>query len=1427
MMMSLGAYAPSGARAAQKPLKVFILAGQSNMEGHAWTGTFNSLAGDPVTAPILKEMRNADGTPRVCEKVWISYSFGNSQGEPGGEMHGKLTTGFGANPPNNVNYPLIGPEFTFGIYMQKMLDEPILLIKTAWGGRSLHTAFRPPSAGPYELNQYQLDLYKKQGKDIEKNKAENVKASGRSYRLMTEHVRKVLADIKQVYPDYDPKQGYELAGFVWFQGWNDLCDSDAYPDRDKPGGYDLYSKLLAQLIRDVRKDLSAPKLPFVIGVMGVGGVLDKKTPNQDTASHRNFRMAMAAPANLPEFKGNVVNVLTEKYWDDKLDELASRWEKVEARSAALNKDKSLTREQRTAALEKYKAELFTPEELKMKEEGISNWYCHYLGAAKILAQIGKGFAEAMVEVMKQQKAELAPEAADPDIYDMSVWKNIKPGLHSGFGSIDVAYSKSIPPAGDIAESIKLHGWKGERVNCQLLVWSAGSEENISIKASGFSSGHYEIDKERASISVVKYVLTDEFPGGNDRRDKGKILAHLKPDLLSKTNRFTIDTPGTRPVWISVDIPPETPAGIYEGTISRQSASGTVNHIITLEVQNKVLPAASEWSFHLDLWQNPYAVARFHGVKLWSQEHVNLLRPLLTMLAQAGQKCITTTLIDKPWGEQVFDSHGSMINWIKKSDGTWRYDYSVFDRYVSLAMETGIKEQINCYSMVPVGNKFSWFDEKSGKSITVEAIPGTAEYENIWRDFLNDFKVHLREKGWLDKTSIALDEREEEEMEKMFSFLKETAPELKISMAGFYYEKINPSIYDFSSNWRHIDKISGGIVESRRRSGLKTTYYVACGIPKPNTFTFSPPSESCYEGWFASAMGLDGFLRWAYNSWVENPEFDSRFITWPSGDTALVYPGARSSIRFERLREGIQDYEKIRILREELARNPSAEAAAAKAKLNEFMSSMNTKTLDNKSAADVINQGKQLLSEIVKSLYQDKPAAAAGRSQDSGLKLMGNRFLTFSTIVRVNQIETSREGTDGDDESSIHGPEEARVFRDAVEKGWPGARITWAFSWLALKDQRPNYLELKKLVVSYHEKYGDEITFVPGGYFANMYNSRGQVNRDLHDGLQMVSEMVGGRYRPQSVIAGFLSAENLRFLAEEEGIHVCQGNIWSQYAVDNGDGEGSISYPYYPSREHFCKPAQGKEDLIDCVNLDGWTVDFLCARYPRARMINGVRCGSRQGVGPIETLLRMGTEQGTRGMLATTAAHFDTGFALNNFAWVTCIWELCLVEGRKVYGYDGRNGLDGLVIWLSEMRRRWPEAKCITQGEFGMLWREQFKNNDHLNYRFVQRGSGIGGSDPDMEIRWFMNKDFRLALLRNWQDNTPENLIDFTRYDLKAREPSDPTPGQHSRNWSLLNRLNQKGVRPQDKPISIGQLNVDEQAVIKRRCPELIKDDEGK
>jgi len=384
-----------------KPLKVFILAGQSNMQGQAHVRTFDAMALDPKTAPILKEMQEADGTPRVCEKVWIS-SIGCAEEE----QIGKLTAGFGAK----ARGPKIGPEFTFGIYMQKLLDKPILIVKTAWGGKSLNTDFRPPSAGPYEFNEAQLEQFKKRGKDIEAIKADKAKATEHYYRLMVDHVKTVLADIKRVYPDYDPKHGYELAGFVWFQGWNDMVDRGSYPHREKPGGYDKYSELLAQFIRDVRKELSAPKMPFVIGVMGVGGPIEKYSPEQQRYSgiHRNFRNAMAAPAALPEFQGNVAAVWTEEYWDMEVVELRQREKKIKPQVDEINsnvKQRKLSREEGKATLDKLYAATFTPRELVILKGSTSNFDFHYMGSAKIMAQIGKAFAEAMVGMMEGQNHE--------------------------------------------------------------------------------------------------------------------------------------------------------------------------------------------------------------------------------------------------------------------------------------------------------------------------------------------------------------------------------------------------------------------------------------------------------------------------------------------------------------------------------------------------------------------------------------------------------------------------------------------------------------------------------------------------------------------------------------------------------------------------------------------------------------------------------------------------------------------------------------------------------------------------------------------------------------------------------------------------------------------------------------------------------------
>ena len=455
----------------------------------------------------------------------------------------------------------------------------------------------------------------------------------------------------------------------------------------------------------------------------------------------------------------------------------------------------------------------------------------------------------------------------------------------------------------------------------------------------------------------------------------------------------------------------------------------------------------------------------------------------------------------------------------------------------------------------------------------------------------------------------------------------------------------------------------------------------------------------------------------------------------------------------------------------------------------------------------------LILTIISVITSGSALLAAELTVNGPLKVKGGRFLTLNTVIRVNQIEAARDVNRGSDEAPRHTPETVAAFRDAVSKGFPGARMTWAFSWLALHDERANYAAIRKQVVGYHKTYGDEITFIPGGYFAPMYSSRAQVNRDIKEALLKVREMVGDGYKPKSIVGGFLAAENMRYLAEVEGIHVCQGTIWSQYGIDNGDGDGSISYPYYPSREHGCKPAQGPADFIDCVNMDGWTCDFLCAR----------RCGfeggfnSRLGVGPIESYGTLGLEKGMAEAMAVTANHFDDAYKRNGFGWVVNCWEISVLSDFKP------EVLECLTKWLRNVRQRWPDAQVVTQGEFGEAWRREHPDNKGLDYRFVQRGSGIGGSETNLEIRWFMNTDFRLAILRDWQKNEDGKVIDFTRYDLPAREPADPTPDKPTRNWSLINRINQKHRRPEDAPVPISALTEEERALIRKHCIELFKE----
>jgi alpha-galactosidase len=304
-----------GTAAAGKRLKIYVLAGQSNMQGKARPHTIARMALSPESKDLHDKLVDSDGAPRVLENTHMVYftgSDGKKRAYKLDETSGKLTVFNGS----------FGPEFAFGVTMDEKVDQPILIIKTAWGGRDLHTDFRPPSAGTRLTNPATAEKWKEEG-TYEENMAkrkEQFEDGGRNYRLMLKLVRSVLADPKKYHPAYDEAAGYEIAGFVWFQGYNDMIGpypSDPKGGRGAPKDYSEYSRLMACFIRDVRKDFSVPDMPFVIGVMGLGG-------NTDGA----FQKAQAAPAEWDEFKGNVAAVFTGKYWDHEMEKLNPKAEEV-------------------------------------------------------------------------------------------------------------------------------------------------------------------------------------------------------------------------------------------------------------------------------------------------------------------------------------------------------------------------------------------------------------------------------------------------------------------------------------------------------------------------------------------------------------------------------------------------------------------------------------------------------------------------------------------------------------------------------------------------------------------------------------------------------------------------------------------------------------------------------------------------------------------------------------------------------------------------------------------------------------------------------------------------------------------------------------------------------------------------------------------
>jgi len=540
-----------------------------------------------------------------------------------------------------------------------------------------------------------------------------------------------------------------------------------------------------------------------------------------------------------------------------------------------------------------------------------------------------------------------PEYAFDKPTNPEEWKKQKNGLSISFASIDELYLRSEVPKIQETLTWQKTGWRGERLNAQVLVWSPDSIDQVRITFNDLKKADGKvISRQNINVQLVRYVLSNyPYAASNAQCDvTAGDTAFLVPDRFEEFERFELPGNSVRPLWLTLDIPADAEPGEYTGTAIVQTEAQKFSLTLKVQVQNLTLPKPKDWTYRLDLWQNPWVVSEYYNLEPWSEEHKLLLKKHLKLYADAGGKYITTYAVHSPWSDNSYRLEGGMIGWIKGTDDQWRFDYTIFDQYVEIAIEVGIDEAITIYTPVPWGYRFRYLDEKSGNFVYAEWPPESDAFKQHWKIFLDDLQIHLTKKGWLEKTYLGINENPLDVTIAAAKFIKAHSKNWKITYAGDWHPELTALLDDYSpviSSEPQPKELA-----DRKARGLTTTYYVCCTPAQPNNFVFSTPAEGTFISWYAASYGYDGFLRWAYDAWPTDPTRDARHVVWPAGDCFLVYPGGKSSIRFERLREGIADFEKIRILRKMGA---TSNDKKVKKSLDDFVKYLSTLSLERDHA----------------------------------------------------------------------------------------------------------------------------------------------------------------------------------------------------------------------------------------------------------------------------------------------------------------------------------------------------------------------------------------------------------------------------------------------------------------------------------------------
>jgi hypothetical protein len=548
--------------------------------------------------------------------------------------------------------------------------------------------------------------------------------------------------------------------------------------------------------------------------------------------------------------------------------------------------------------------------------------------------------------------------------DPGKWETQK-NLHVSYASTDEAYFRTEVPGTIETKIWTATGWKGERLNTMILIWSADTINQVRVSLNDLKTANGNVlVKNNLKAQLVRYVISNypygarEVTCGEGPVDK----SYLLPDKLEAFDRFELPGKTVRPVWLSIDIPSTIAAGLYKGEIEIRSEKQNFKLQLAINVQNQTLPKPHDWSFRLDLWQNPWVIAEYYKVKPWSDEHKLLLKKHLKLYAEAGGKYITTYAVHSPWADNSYMIEGSMIEWIKKKNGSWQFDYKIFDQYVQLAIDAGIDKAITIYTPIPWGDRFRYIDQATGNYITEQWQATSAIFKTTWNIFLTDLKKHLESKGWMNKTFIGINENAMEQTLSAIKVVKDHSKLWKITYAGDWHAELTGLLDDYSCVFYKEPSVKD--IGDRFAKKQTSTFYICCTPAFPNTFVFSPPVEGRWLGWYTMAHGYDGMLRWAYDAWPADPVRDARHLLWPAGDSYMIYPGAEPSIRFEKMREGIVDHEKLKLLKTKAAKSTDPAIKKLLEELDQHLQVFTAeKEFNKEKLKQDVQKGKMLVDEL--------------------------------------------------------------------------------------------------------------------------------------------------------------------------------------------------------------------------------------------------------------------------------------------------------------------------------------------------------------------------------------------------------------------------------------------------------------------------------